>query len=89
MLSAPPPLPPCHMLNSSHLVYTFVEHDRLTAEILGMTIIWQAVVINLCIDTKLTRLLGVENHVCELQLCVQTFAEKVRPGIANALDSSN
>ena len=34
----------------------------------------QCVIINLCIDTKLTRLLGVENHVCELQLVTAGFA---------------
>ncbi len=30
----------------------------------------QAVVLNLCFDFEATRLLGVENHVCELQLVV-------------------
>ena len=38
----------------------------------------QVVVINLCIDTKLTRLLGVENHVCELQLCMRRLVVEVR-----------
>ena len=29
---------------------------------------WQAVVLSVCFDCPATRLLGVENHVCELQL---------------------
>ncbi len=43
-----------------------------------MSVEWQAVVINLCIDNQLTRFLGVENHVCELQLCMRRFVVEVR-----------
>ncbi len=43
-----------------------------------MSVVLQAVVINLCIDNKLTRFLGVENHVCELQLCTRVSAVEVR-----------
>ena len=28
----------------------------------------QGVILNICIDTEETRALGLENHVCELQL---------------------
>ena len=31
----------------------------------------QAVVLNMCFDYEATRLLGVENHVCELQFVVR------------------
>jgi hypothetical protein len=37
----------------------------------------QAVVINFSIDTGLTRLLGVDKHVCELQLCMRDLAVQV------------
>ncbi len=35
-------------------------------------------VINFCIDNKLTKILGVDHHVCELQLCMQDFSTEVR-----------
>jgi hypothetical protein len=43
----------------------------------------QAVVLNLCFDYPATRLLGVENHVCELQLVVRGIhTVQVRPARA-------
>ena len=30
--------------------------------------------LNLCIDTPATRRLGVQTHICELQLCLKDFA---------------
>jgi hypothetical protein len=34
-------------------------------------------VINFSIDNNLTRFLGVDTHVCELQLCMRDFAIQV------------
>ena len=34
----------------------------------------QGVVLNLRVDTDVTRALGVENHVCEVQLLLKSFA---------------
>ena len=36
---------------------------------------WQAVVINLSLDTEQTRFLGVHCHVCELQLVLDRLVE--------------
>ena len=35
---------------------------------------WQAVIVNLRIETDEARRLGLENHVCEVQLLMRPFA---------------
>ena len=34
----------------------------------------QGIVINFCVDTEETRHLGIENHVCEVQLVLRGLA---------------
>jgi hypothetical protein len=37
------------------------------------TVVWQAVVVNLCLEGKPAQLLGIENFVCEVQLVLDAF----------------
>ena len=39
---------------------------------------WQAVILNLCLDTSETRRLGIDGHICELQLTLEAFAKRAQ-----------
>ena len=52
----------------------FKLHSRVTNPQHTTVARQQAVVLNLKIDTEETRMMGVENHVCELQMVLKSFA---------------